>query len=262
MEFLYIYLILLAYFMIWFVIAQIKKNNGLIDIAWGMSFVVTVVSSLILSGSVNLTKMIMLGVIMLWGMRLSIYLFMRNWSKPEDFRYKAMRDKWKTNLKLKAFLKVFLTQSIFSYIISLPVIFTNLYSTNLTEIIEFVVIGLGLAIYLLGFVFEVLADSQLALFKKNPNNKGKILKSGVWSLSRHPNYFGEATIWWGIGIISISGFVPITFIALISPLIITLLLRFVTGVPLLERKYIGNLEFEAYKKVTPIFVPFIKKKQP
>src|SRR5690606_2178024 len=98
------------------------------------------------------------------------------------------------------------------------------------------------------FVFEVLADSQLALFKKNPNNKGKILKSGVWSLSRHPNYFGEATIWWGIGIISISGFVPITFIALISPLIITLLLRFVTGVPLLERKYIGNLEFEAYKK--------------
>lgn len=262
MEFLYIYLILLAYFMIWFVVAQIKKNNGLIDIAWGMSFVVTVVSSLILSGSVNLTKIIMLGVIVLWGMRLSIYLFMRNWTKPEDFRYRAMREKWQTNLQLKAFLKVFLTQSIFSYIISLPVIFTNLYSTNLTEIVEYVLIGVGVAIYLIGFIFEVLADGQLARFKKNPNNKGKILKSGVWSLSRHPNYFGEATIWWGIGIISISGLLPITFIGLISPLIITLLLRFVTGVPLLERKYAGNLEFEAYKKTTPIFIPFPKKKQP
>src|SRR5690606_4582962 len=146
------------YFMIWYVVAQIKKNNGLIDIAWGMSFVVTAVSSLILSGSVNLTKMIMIGVIVLWGMRLSIYLFMRNWTKPEDFRYKAMREKWQTNLQLKAFLKVFLTQSIFSYIISLPVIFTNLYSTNMTEIVEYVLIGVGVAIYLIGFIFEALAD--------------------------------------------------------------------------------------------------------
>lgn len=262
MEFLSIYLILLGYFLIWFVVAQIKKNNGLIDIAWGMSFVVTAVSSLIMSGTVNLTKMIMLGVIALWGMRLSIYLFIRNWNKQEDFRYKAMREKWKTNLMQKAFLKVFLTQSIFSYVISLPVIFTNLYSTVLTEFIEYILIGLGLLVFLIGFVFEVLADGQLAHFKKNTNNKSKILKNGVWRLSRHPNYFGEATIWWGIGIISISSLVPIAFVGLISPIIITLLLRFVTGVPFLEKKYAGNLEFEAYKKTTPIFIPFPKKKQP
>ncbi len=262
MEFLSIYLILLGYFLIWFVVAQIKKNNGLIDIAWGMSFVVTAVSSLIMSGTANLTKMIMLGVIALWGMRLSIYLFIRNWNKQEDFRYKAMREKWKTNLMQKAFLKVFLTQSIFSYVISLPVIFTNLYSTVLTEFIEYILIGLGLLVFLIGFIFEVLADGQLAHFKKNTNNKSKILKSGVWRLSRHPNYFGEATIWWGIGIISISSLVPIAFVGLISPIIITLLLRFVTGVPLLEKKYAGNLEFEAYKKTTPIFIPFPKKKQP
>lgn len=262
MEFLSIYLILLGYFLIWFVVAQIKKNNGLIDIAWGMSFVVTAVSSLIMSGTVNLTKMIMLGVIALWGMRLSIYLFIRNWNKQENFRYKAMREKWKTNLMQKAFLKVFLTQSIFSYVISLPVIFTNLYSTVLTEFIEYILIGLGLLVFLIGFIFEVLADGQLAHFKKNTNNKSKILKNGVWRLSRHPNYFGEATIWWGIGIISISSLVPIAFVGLISPIIITSLLRFVTGVPLLEKKYAGNLEFEAYKKTTPIFIPFPKKKQP
>src|SRR5690606_20194997 len=261
MEFLYIYIILLAYFIVWFVIAQIRKNNGLIDIAWGASFVVTAISSFIISGEFNLTKLIMLQVVILWGMRLSIYLFKRNWNKEEDFRYQAMRKKWKTNLKLKAFFKVFITQSLFSYVISLPIIFTNLYSTPITDFIQPTVLIIGVVVFLIGFIFEVLADSQLAEFKKNPNNKGKILKTGVWSLSRHPNYFGEATLQWGMGIIAISSLIPMSFIALISPIIITLLLRFVSGVPLLEKKYEGNIEFEIYKKTTPIFVPFPKKKQ-
>lgn len=262
MEFLYIYLILLGYFMVWFFIAQVKKNNGLIDIAWGASFVVTAISSILISGSVNLVKLIILTLVILWGMRLSLYLLKRNWNKPEDFRYKAMRDKWKTQLKFKAFFKVFFIQSIASYMLSFPIILTNLYSTNTFEWYNYIILGLGILVFLIGFIFEVFADLQLAKFKSNSSNKGKILKTGVWSLSRHPNYFGEASLQWGIGIVAISGLIPLTFLGLLSPLLITLLLRFVTGVPLLEKKYEGNLEFEEYKKTTPIFFPFPKKKQP
>src|SRR5690606_20123253 len=171
MEFLYIYLVLFAYFMVWFIIAQIKKNNGLIDIAWGASFVVTAISSFVLSGEFNFTKLIMLQVVILWGMRLSLYLFKRNWNKEEDFRYQAMRKAWKTNVKLKAFFKVFVAQSLFSYVISLPIIFTNLYSTPLTNLIQVVVLVVGVVIFLIGFIFEVLADFQLNEFKKDPRSE-------------------------------------------------------------------------------------------
>lgn len=259
MKFLYIYLVLLAYFTVWFFISQKKKNNGLIDIAWGMSFVVTAISSLIISGSFDLIKLALLVVITLWGMRLSIHLFKRNWNKAEDFRYQAMRNKWKTNLMLKAFLKVFLTQSIFSYIVSTPIILANLYSNGLSKWYNYLILVLGIVIFLVGYIFEVIADKTLANFKKDPKNKGKILKSGVWSISRHPNYFGESTLWWGIGLISISSLNPITFIGLISPIIMFILLRFVSGVPLLEKRYEGNLEFDIYKKETSIFFPLPKK---
>ena len=261
MEFLYIYLGLLTYFVIWFIIAQIKKNNGLIDIGWGLSFIVTSVISLLLSGTYTLTKIVLFVAILLWGLRLSVYLFKRNWKKTEDFRYKAMRSKWKNHPKLRAFFRIFLMQSIFSYVIGLPIILTNLYANNDMKFINIFILSIGVVIFLIGFVFEVLADQNLNKFKKNPLNKGKILTTGVWRLTRHPNYFGEATLWWGIGLISISILIPISFVGLLSPVIITLLLRFVSGVPLLERKYQGNPLYESYKEKTPIFLP-IKKKQP
>lgn len=260
MNFLYIYLILLAYFILWFFISQIKKNNGLIDIAWGFSFVVTAISSIIISGSINVYKVLIFIPIFIWGVRLSSYLLIRNWNKKEDFRYVAMRKKWGKHQKINALFKVFVFQSIFSYIISLPIILTNLYVHETLEVINIVVLVFGVLVFIFGLAFEVLADRALKNFKKNVNNKGKILTTGVWSMSRHPNYFGEATLWWGIGIISISSFVPMTFIGLISPLIITILLRFVSGVPLLEKRYNNHPDFEEYKKTTPIFFPSFKKK--
>ena len=260
MEFLYIYLGLLGYFVIWFIIAQIKRNNGLIDIAWGMSFIVTAVISLLISGTYNLTKLILLAIIVLWGLRLSTYLFKRNWKKDEDFRYKAMRKGWKDHPKTRAFFRVFVTQSIFSYVIGLPIILTNLYMNEDPSTLNMILLGVGVMVFLIGFTFEVLADQNLKNFKKDPNNKGKILTTGVWSLTRHPNYFGEATLWWGIGLVAISGLIPILFVGLTSPVIITLLLRFVSGVPLLEKKYEGNKVYEAYKERTPIFIPIKIKK--
>lgn len=259
MNFLYTYLILLTYFTIWFIISQIKKNNGLIDIAWGASFIVTAISSLILSQEINIYKIVITTVTIIWGLRLTIYLFIRNWNKDEDFRYQAMRKKWQTKLKTKAFLKVFLSQSIFSYIIALPILITNLYAKDTLGTLSLLILILGTLIFLTGFITEVLADFQLKKFKSNPINKNKILNTGVWNYTRHPNYFGEATLWIGIGIIGLSPLTLISLIGIISPIIITFLLRYVTGVPLLEKKYKNNLAYQEYSKNTPIFIPKIKK---
>jgi steroid 5-alpha reductase family enzyme len=260
MTFLYIYLILLAYFLIWYVIAQVKNNNGLVDIAWGMGIVVSAISSRILGNQYTLTGLIVTGLTIIWGVRLSVYLFKRNFNKPEDFRYQNFKRKWGTNLRLKALVYVFLTQSVFSYIIGLPIILTNTLNNESFGIFSIVLATFGTIIFFIGFVFEVLADHSLAKFKKDPNNKGKIMQKNVWKLSRHPNYFGEATIWWGITIVSLATLNPYNLIGLVSPIIITYLLLFVTGVPLLEQKYKDNLAYQAYAKRTPIFFPMCPKK--
>lgn len=260
MTFLYIYLILLAYFLIWYVIAQVKNNNGLVDIAWGMGIAVSAVSSLILGNQYSLTGLIVTGLTIIWGVRLSAYLFKRNFNKPEDFRYQNFKRKWQTNLRLKALVYVFLNQSVFSYIIGLPIILTNVLNNEVFGIFSIVLATFGTITFVIGFVFEVLADHSLAKFKKDPKNKGKIMQKNVWKLSRHPNYFGEATIWWGITIVSLATLNPINLIGLVSPIIITYLLLFVTGVPLLEQKYKDNLAYQAYAKRTPIFFPMCPKK--
>ena len=260
MSYLYIYIVLLLYFSIWFIISQIKKNNGLVDIAWGLSFVVTAISSLIISKEISITKVVMLIVIILWGLRITIYLFVRNWNKKEDFRYQAMRTKWQTKLKTKAFFKVFLTQSLFSYLISLPIIFTNLTIKNNFSLISKLSLLLGLIVFLIGYTFEVVGDYQLKKFKQNPLNKGKIMDLGLWKYTRHPNYFGEATLWWGILIISLSTLNRLTLIGIISPITITFLLLYVTGVPLLERRYKDNLEYQIYTEKTSKFFPMPPKK--
>jgi steroid 5-alpha reductase family enzyme len=117
--------------------------------------------------------------------------------------------------------------------------------------------GLALAAWIFGFGFEVISDRQLARFKQNPENRGKIMTSGLWRYSRHPNYFGEATLWWGMSLFALA--VPRGWIGLASPILITLLLRFVSGVPLLEKKNAGNPGFIDYRSRTPVFVPWFPR---
>ena len=116
---------------------------------------------------------------------------------------------------------------------------------------------IGFIVWLIGFYFESVGDKQLANFIHNPENKGKLMTEGLWKYSRHPNYFGEVTQWWGIWIIALS--VPYGWVAIIGPITITILILFVSGVPLLEKKYKGRSDFEAYKKRTSIFIPLPPK---
>ena len=239
------------YMTIVFLFALIKKDNSIVDVFWGLGFIVVAAYSLINTGNLNLQTIILNLFVLLWGLRLSIHIFNRNKGKGEDFRYKAWRDTWKF-FTLRSYLQIFMLQGIFMLIISGPVYFVNRHSTGVLHINDY----LGIALFLTGFCFEAVSDYQLLRFGKNPENKGKIITSGLWSISRHPNYFGETLIWWGIGLFSISYHQG--WMMLVSPVMITLLLRFVSGVPMLEKKYQSHPDWNRYKQKTSVFVPFLR----
>lgn len=254
--FLWVLVILFTYFFTIFIVAQVIKNNSIVDTGWGFGFVLTAVSSFLISGVFDLISILVTFFVTIWGLRLFYYILKRNLGKPEDFRYVKMRKNWgDKNLGLKAFIRVFMLQMIIMYIVSLPIMVSNVYKG---DSILWIAI-LGAVVWLIGFYFEVIGDRQLKIFKRNLKNKGKIMQTGLWKYTRHPNYFGESAMWTGIFIMSIpKGLFYFTFI---SPLTITLLLIFVSGVPLLEKRYIGNSEYDLYKKRTNRFFPWFPKKE-
>ncbi len=250
---------LFVFFNIAYIIAQVKKNNGLADMAWGLGFVVIAVTSLLVSKTYTIYQIVITSLVALWGFRLFFYIGLRNWSKPEDFRYVNMRNKWKTKVALKAYFIVFMLQMTFLLIVSLPIQLISLIDVEL-DVFGYIILGIGILLWFIGFFFEALGDAQLKAFKQNKDNKGKILQTGLWKYTRHPNYFGEALMWWAIGIIGLSTFSWLSVIGLIGPAFINYLLLFVSGVPLLEKKYKDNEDFQAYAKKTSIFFPLPPKK--
>ena len=255
--------------LIFYLIAQIVKDNSIVDIAWGPGFVFLTLILSVLTWPPQETNLLILVLITLWGSRLSIHIYLRNNGKPEDFRYAAWRKEWGKKAARIAFYKIFMLQGLVMLVVAIPVILsfsagvpetgklqpvrpeTGVLKTGTLEIT-------GLIVFLAGFLFETIADFQLAKFKRSPDNKGKIITTGLWKYSRHPNYFGEALLWWGIFICSAG--VPFGLIGIISPLLITLLLRFGSGVPMLEKKYLQYNDFIEYASKTPVFVPFVGKK--
>ncbi|MDO9628519.1 MAG: DUF1295 domain-containing protein [Acholeplasmataceae bacterium] len=252
-------LALFIFFNLFFVIAQLKKNNGIADMAWGLGFIVVAITSLIYQGDYSIQAIAVTALVLLWGLRLFFYIGLRNWSKPEDFRYVEMRKKWKTNVKIKAYFIVFMLQMSFLYVISLPIQLVNLVRVDI-DMTGYVIVLVGVILWLIGFYFEAVGDQQLKNFKKNPENKGKILSTGLWKYTRHPNYFGEALMWWAVWVVSMSSLSLIPLYGIVGPIFITYLLLFVSGVPLLEKKYKNNEAFQAYAKKTSIFFPLPPKK--
>lgn len=258
MDSIYIFsaLILLCYFVIFFVIGQIVSNNSIVDIAWGLGFVIVAISTYFIKSDMSLRSTLLTCIITIWGVRLSLYIGKRNIGKGEDYRYVNMRKRWGTTLpRLKAFLNVYVLQGVLLYIIAQPILLVNGNVNTDLKLLDY----LGLAVWIIGFLFEALGDYQLRKFKSDPKNKGKIMKYGLWKYTRHPNYFGEATMWWGILLIALSS--SLNLLIIISPTIMTLLLLFVSGVPLLEKKYKDNREFIEYAKITNKFIPGLPKKR-
>ena len=245
--------IALAFFVhLFFIFAVSKKRNDIADVAWGLGFVLLALVGIL--QNYNLKTLIIFLLVSAWGLRLSAYILKKFRSKgQEDPRYKKWRDGWGKNWILWSYLKVFLLQGFLLFIVALPIVIVSRYSAGEWSLVN----TAGVLVWLFGFVFEVIADKQLAGFVKN-KKPGAIMSAGLWRYSRHPNYFGEAVLWWGIWLISLGS--AYAYLAIVGPVAITLLLRFVSGVPLAEERYRDDPAFTAYKKKTPPMIPnfFIK----
>jgi len=236
----------------WFCFAVAEKRNDLADTAWGIGFAALCWFSYFLSQG-SWRAIVVNVLITIWGLRLSWHVWNRNRNKPEDFRYHQWRKTW-YRFYLRSFLQIFMLQGLLLYVVCLPALLVNRYSHG----IGFTALdAAGLLIWLTGFMFESVGDYQLKLFTENPNNRGKIMDKGLWRYSRHPNYFGEIAMWWGIGIITLS--VPHGFIGLIGPATITCLILFVSGIPMLEEHMRGKPGWAEYKAKTSLLIPWFRK---
>jgi|UPI00037123DE steroid 5-alpha reductase family enzyme len=248
--FLVLALILLAYMSAWFGCAILRRRNDLADVAWGLGFVLLAWLALLIAGQFTYRAIVIDLLISIWGFRLAWHIYRRNRGKSEDYRYATWRQQWGRWFLIRSYLQVFLLQGLFLYLISLPVFVINraVQPTKL-HLSDY----LGLLIWIIGFFFETVGDAQLAKYKAQPENKGKLMQSGLWRYTRHPNYFGEVTMWWGIWLGSLS--IPGSWFTVIGPITITYLILKVSGIPLLEQKYAGRPDFEAYRQRTSAFFP-------
>ncbi len=241
--------VLLAYMTAFFAVAVVRRDNSIADIAWGGGFVLVAVVSLCLGVGWQARPTLLTLLVLLWAVRLSAHILLRNRGRGEDPRYAAWRREWGRWWLVRSYLQVFLLQGAILLVVAAGIVVVNTRS------------GLGLApldavgtlVVLAGLVFETVADRQLVRFLGDPANRGRIMDRGLWRYSRHPNYFGEAVVWWGVWLIALS--VPGSWWTVVSPLLITFLLLRVSGVPMLERLMEGQPGWAEYKARTSVFVP-------
>jgi len=247
---------ILGFMTVLWLVSLALRNSSIIDIFWGAGFVFSgwVYYALTLDGS-PARKLLLMALVTIWGLRLSLYILYRNWRKPEDFRYQKWREEAGQSWWWRSFIKVFLLQGFFMWIISAPLLVAQYPALPPSlGLLDY----LGAALWGYGFFFEALGDLQLARFKSNPANKGRLLDKGVWRFTRHPNYFGDATQWWGYYLVALSAG---GWWSIFSPVFMTYLLVKVSGVALLE-KSLKNAKpgYEEYVRRTSPFIPLPPKK--
>ena len=251
---------LFIYMNISFVISLIRRDNCTADIFYGGGFIVIALITYFLTSYKPLSFILML-LIFVWGIRLAVRIAFRNHGKPEDYRYKKYRNEWGKFFIPRSYLQIYLLQGFVIYLVSFPIIFLGIFGSFLYFLPLLI---LAIILWTIGFLFESIADLELDKFIKNPNNKGRLLTSGLWRYSRHPNYFGESLMWWAIAIFTIGG-IYYTFglrslIVLISPVLITYTLLKYSGVPMLEKKAQEKHGWVDYKSKTNMFFPWFPKK--
>ena len=234
-----------------FILAIAKRDNSWADVGWGLGFVVLSIWAHLKSPHPGSALLALLTCI--WGLRLAFHLFLRKLKYPgEDWRYARWRKAWGKNALWRSYLQVFLLQGAFMWAIALPIWLRPGGETGHW------VQWLGLLIWSVGFLWEAVADWQLVRFKADPANRGKLMRTGLWRYSRHPNYFGEIVLWWGIFMVVLPWDKGAWCV--LSPVIVTWLLARVSGVPMLEGKYRDNPDYQEYVRTTPALIPFFKKR--
>ncbi len=238
-----------AFFLLWLVSLPLE-NAGIVDIFWGPGFIlVGAYYAVSVSGAPTPRGLLVLGLVTVWGLRLALHIGIRNAGSGEDFRYRKWREEAGAAFWWVSLLKVFLLQALVLWIVSSPLLLAQLGGGKRMMALDV----LGLALWGFGFIFETVADWQLRRFTEDPATSGRVMRSGLWSVSRHPNYFGEAVLWWGIAVLALPTGGWLSFI---GPLMITFLLLKVSGVAMLDTAMVERRpDYADYIATTPAFVP-------
>lgn len=243
-------LVCVAMILLWLISLRLQ-DASIVDIFWGIGFVL-IAGSTFAVASREQRSIVLTALTTIWGLRLAAYIAWRNHGKGEDSRYQAMRAKRGEAFWWASLVSVFGLQGVVMWLISLPI-----QIGQVAEVPMGILNFLGIGIWLLGFVFESLGDYQLARFKAVPNSSGKVMDQGLWRYTRHPNYFGNAMIWWGLFLVAVT---PTTLWLLVSPIVMNFLLVKVSGVALLERNLAARSEaYRDYVKRTSAFIPWPPK---
>lgn len=249
----------LAFLIQWlvFIPAYIFQTEKFFDLTGGITYI-TVIGVAVCysrySADLDARSILLAALVIIWAIRLGSFLFGRIKKAGKDDRFDELKPSFIRFLNVWTIQGLWVTFTMAAALVAITTV-------NKKELDIFAVVGL--LVWLFGFVFEVIADAQKSRFNADPSNKGKFIQTGLWSRSRHPNYFGEIVLWIGVAIIALPVLQGWTWVALISPLFVTLLLTRVSGVPLLEKKadkkWGGQTDYEEYKKNTPVLIPRLLK---
>ncbi|XP_066370943.1 uncharacterized protein [Miscanthus floridulus] len=243
-------IVTVGYQLLFFIITALLRFDKITDFAGSTNFVIIAILTLALKGAWHFRQIVLTVLVTIWGLRLGLFLLMRILQWGEDRRFDKMRD----NLGKLAFFWIF--QAVWVWSVSLPVTVVNASDRNPSIEARDII---GWIIWLVGICVEATADQQKLVFKNSPSNRGKWCDVGLWKYSRHPNYFGEMFLWWGIFVASIPVLSDAEWLVILGPIFLTLLLLFVSGIPLLESsadKRYGRLEeYRVYKNITSPLIP-------
>jgi steroid 5-alpha reductase family enzyme len=242
------------YMSAWFLIGDWFRRDDIVDSAFGIGFVFVALITMWHENNYNWYKILSLLLVSIWGLRLAWHLTSRNSRKKEDWRYKQMRVRWKKMRVLQSYARIYLFQGLLVLIISSPVV--GVLVSTAQPIMG--LMAAGFIIWLIGMIYEAVADRQLMKFKTGKDKKSQtVYDGGLWRFSRHPNYFGEIVLWAGATMVALS---VRQWWAVISPIVLTYMLLKVSGEPLLRKKFKKNQAYQKYAKRTSLLVPLPPKK--
>jgi steroid 5-alpha reductase family enzyme len=248
--------ILMLMTILW-IVSIFLKNVSIVDLFWGAGFVITTGFYFISCEGVLLRKIVVMSLVAVWGTRLSGYLSWRNFGKGEDFRYREFRKSYgEKRYWWISYFQTFLLQGVLMWLISSPILGAMFYrEQSFPRILDLA----ALLFWIIGFIFETGGDIQLARFRSDPANKGKVLDTGLWKYTRHPNYFGDSAVWWGYGLFCLSAG---SYLPALGSVVMTALIIKVSGVALLERSLSEQKpHYRDYIERTSAFIPWLPKKK-
>ena len=245
-----LYALLVMFTLLWLASLWLA-NASIVDTWWGPAFVLVLLVHLRFAPPTHPRGWLILGATTLWALRLAWHIGQRNVGHGEDPRYRAWRDEHGPRWWWRSYLQVFVLQAVIAWLVSAPLYFAVRGVTAFPSVLDIA----GALLFAVGLLFESLADAQLAAFKRDPGSRGQVMDRGLWHYSRHPNYFGEALLWWGLGLIGAS--VPGGWMGLAGPALMTFLLLRVSGVAMLERGLVKTRPgYADYIARTSAFVPW------